>query len=245
MKNILIFLTLLAIGSCVHKDPITIYTVGDSTMASYAPDRYPLTGWAQVLQQFFDEKSAIVKNHASSGRSTKSFIAEGRWQAVLDSLKPGDYVFIQFGHNDQKEDSPERYAAPWGEYKENLAKMVNEARAKSATPILLTSIARRKFGESGRLVPTLGEYPDVVKDVSRSLKIQLIDMHKLTTDLINQLGDEHSKEIYLWTPPDQNFPEGRKDDTHLSEKGAVEYAKLVIEELSLIDCPLKKHLRRQ
>jgi lysophospholipase L1-like esterase len=245
MKNILILLTLLATGSCVHKDSITIYTVGDSTMASYSPDRYPLTGWAQVLQQFFDEKSAIVKNHASSGRSTKSFISEGRWQAVLDSLKPGDYVLIQFGHNDQKMDSPERYAAPWEEYKSNLERMVNETRSKKATAVLLSSIARRKFGENGILVPTLGEYPDVVKEVSRSMKVHFIDMHQLTTDLVNHLGDEPSKEIYLWTPPDEKFPNGRKDDTHLSEKGAMEFAKLAISGITNLKCALKKHIKKK
>jgi lysophospholipase L1-like esterase len=244
MKNLVFLLILLATGNCVNKEePITIYTIGDSTMASYAPDRYPLTGWAQVLQQYFDEKSVIVKNHASSGRSTKSFIDEGRWQAVLDSLKPGDYVFIQFGHNDQKIESPDRYAAARGAYKENIERMVVETRAKKAIPVLLTSIARRRFGDDGKLIPTLGEYPEVVKEVSQALNVHFIDMHQLTTDLVNGLGDEPSKEIYLWTPPDENFPEGRKDDTHLSEKGAKEYARLAVSGLSQLDCPLKRHIR--
>lgn len=242
-KIIALAILLLALSGCERKSPIVIYTIGDSTMASYPAEYYPLTGWAQVLQDYFDENHVIVSNHATSGRSTKSFIAEGRWQTVVDSLKPGDYVFIQFGHNDQKADSPERYAPARELYTENLQKFVNEIREKKATPVLFTPIIRRKFGTNGKLENTLGEYPDAVRDVSRSMNVLFVDMNQLTTDFINAMGDEPSKEIYLWTPPDEKFPEGRKDNSHLSEKGAREYAKLVTKELSRLKTPLAKHVK--
>ena len=122
-----------------EKEPLTIYTIGDSTMADKKPDVYPETGWCQVLGSYFDE-TVRVKNHARNGRSSKSFIDEGRWQAVLDSLEPGDFVFIQFGHNDEKQYDSTRYTTPFGTYPGNLEKFANRTREKGATPILLITL---------------------------------------------------------------------------------------------------------
>ena len=222
-------IAILFLSGCQNKKPITIYTIGDSTMANKKAEVYPETGWCQVLGDYFDE-SVIVKNHAVNGRSSKSFINEGRWDAVLDSLKEGDFVFIQFGHNDEKEYDSTRYTAPFGTYAENLEKFVKETREKGATPVLFTSIVRRKFGVNGKLEDTHGDYPVATRDVSTRMNVPLIDLEKLTKEWVNSIGDEPSKKMYLWTEANEHFPEGRKDDTHLSIEGANQVAILAIKE---------------
>jgi len=228
IKISLIIMTLTLInGFMTDKPHFTIYTIGDSTMADKAPDVYPETGWCMVLKNYFD-KSVTVRNHAVNGRSTKSFINEKRWKAVLDSLRPGDFVFIQFGHNDEKSNDTTRYTTPFGTYKANLERFINETRAKGATPVLFTPIVRRKFGENGTLEDTHGDYPAAVRDVAKNMNVLFVDLQKLTEKWVNSLGDVASREYYLWTPPNDKFKEGRKDDTHLSEKGANQVARLAL-----------------
>tara|TARA_R110002050_G_scaffold114468_4_gene229936 strand:+ start:1046 stop:1789 length:744 start_codon:yes stop_codon:yes gene_type:complete len=227
--SILILVLILEACTGVQK-PIDVYMVGDSTMSNKKAEVYPETGWGQVFDEFFDEQ-VTVHNHAVNGRSTKSFITEGRWQTVLDSLKQGDYVFIQFGHNDQKDQDSARYTDPYGTYSQNLEKYVRESRDKGATPILLTSIVRRKFDENGQLLDTHGDYPLAMRAVAKELDVGLIDLQKLTADLVQSMGDEPSKEVYLWTEPNDRFPEGRQDDTHLRVVGAKKVAELVANEL--------------
>lgn len=232
MKNSLFLISTLIflISGCkTPEKTFSIYTIGDSTMANKKPEVYPETGWCQVLQQYFTS-TITVKNHAVNGRSTKSFIEEKRWQAVLDSLQPGDYVFIQFGHNDQKIKDSTRFTGPFGTYSENLEKFVTETRAKGANPVLFTSIVRRKFGDNGKLTDTHGDYPVATRQVAKKLDVPLIDLQKITDTWVNSLGDEPSKAMFLWTEPSEKFPEGRKDDTHLSETGAKEVARLAVEE---------------
>ncbi len=194
------------------------------------------------FQDYFDE-SVKIANHAVNGRSTKSFLTEGRWKVVLDSLKRGDFVFIQFGHNDEKIDKPLLYTDPQTTYQQNLEKYITETRKKGATPILLTPIVRRKFDAAGKLVDTHGKYPDAVREVASRLKVKIIDMQVLTFDWVQPMGDEPSKKIYLWTPPDQKFPEGRKDDTHLSVEGAKAFAGLVANEVAKMKVSLAKHVK--
>jgi lysophospholipase L1-like esterase len=232
---------LFVILSCTKEKIPTIYTIGDSTMASYKQEKYPKTGWCQALPQFFSGK-IIVKNHAVSGRSSKSFINDGYWQEVLKKLSMHDYVFIQFGHNDQKEYDSTRYAAPHGLYKQNLEKFITETKIKGAIPILFTSIARRKFDTNGKLIDTLGEYINVVKEVSKAMDVPMVDLNKLTGDYIVKLGDELSKELYLWVQPTDNYPKGKKDNTHLSEKGAKIVAKMAVNELLDIDETFKENI---
>jgi lysophospholipase L1-like esterase len=229
-KSFLPLIMFILIQSCLNgKSHFTIYTIGDSTMADKNPHVYPETGWCQVLKNYFDDR-VTISNHAVNGRSSKSFIDENRWQVVLDSLKRGDYVFIQFGHNDEKEYDSTRYTTPFGTYKGNLEKFVNETRAKGATPVLFTPIVRRKFDNNGLLADTHGDYPEAVREVARSMNVALVDLQKLTEKWVNSLGDEASKAYYLWTIPDDKFPEGRKDDTHLSDKGANQVARLALQE---------------
>lgn len=233
----------IAFSNCQQTNkPFTIYTIGDSTMANKKQEVYPETGWCQVLGENF-YKFVTVSNHAVNGRSSKSFIDEGRWQAILDSLKPGDYVFIQFGHNDEKDFDSTRYTTPFGTYTENLEKFVNETRKKGATPILFTSIVRRHFGENRKLSDTHGDYPVATRQVAEKLNVPLIDLQKLTEKWVNELGDEPSKKMYLWTEPSEKFPEGRKDDTHLCETGAKRVARLAMEECKKQQLLFTKHLK--
>lgn len=243
-KSITIFawIFLLMLGCQSPEQPFTIYTIGDSTMADKKPEVYPETGWCQILGENFDD-FITVENHAVNGRSSKSFIDEGRWQAVMDSLNPGDYVFIQFGHNDEKEYDSTRYTTPFGTYTENLERFVNETREKGATPVLFTSIVRRKFGDDGKLVDTHGDYPLATRNVAKELNVPLIDLQKLTEDWVNSLGDEASKKMYLWTEPNDRFPQGRKDDTHLSVEGAKNVAHLALEECKKQNLPFTTHLK--
>lgn len=241
----ILFLITIGFGAligCQNNKPFTIFAIGDSTMANKTPEVYPETGWCQVLDPYFDE-TVSVKNHAVNGRSSKSFIDEGRWNAVLDSLRPGDFVFIQFGHNDQKDYDTARFATPFGTYTSNLEKFIAETREKGATPILFTSIVRRKFGDNGKLTDTHGDYPVATRQVAQKLNVPLIDLQKITEKWVNDLGDEPSKAMYLWTEPGDKFPEGRKDDTHLCENGAFEVARLAMEEAKKLDLPFVKRLK--
>lgn len=220
---------LLVLSACKEKKIVNIYCIGDSTMANKKPEVFPETGWCQALPAFLDE-SAKVHNHAVNGRSSKSFIDQGRWQTVLDSLQEDDFVFIQFGHNDEKDYDSTRYTTPFGTYSENLERFIVEAREKGAIPVLFTSIVRRKFAEDGTLTDTHGNYPVATRQVAEKLNVPLIDLQKLSEEWVEKVGDEASKKMYLWTEPTERFPEGRKDDTHLSDVGAAEVAKLAMQE---------------
>lgn len=245
MNKIVVFILLSFIGivACqTENKPPTIHCIGDSTMANKKAEVYPETGWCQVVNQFFDE-TVTINNYAVNGRSSKSFMDEGRWQLVLDSIQTGDYVFIQFGHNDQKIKSPDRYTEPFGAYSENLSKYVNETREKGATPILFTSIIRRKFDENGKLIDTHGDYLIATRQVAEKLNVPLIDLQKITEKWVNELGDEPSKKMWLWTEPTEKFPKGRQDDTHLREEGAIEIARLAMENAKKQHLAFSKRLK--
>ena len=242
--KIKLFLFLLIATSCFAQKT-TVYTIGDSTMANKTnPTENPEHGWAQVLQQFFDT-NVVVDNRAQNGRSTRSFINENRWDSILKTLKKGDYVFIQFGHNDQKENKPSVYTNPRTAYRQNLIKFVTETRAKGATPVLFSSIVRRNFNEQGTLVDTHGLYPLETRLVATDYKVPFIDLQYLTELLEESYGVEGSKKLHLhFAVGESSFYKTEKhDDTHLSLLGATEIAKLVVAELKKTDLDLKKHLK--
>lgn len=213
---------------------ITIYTIGDSTMSDKVnPDENPERGWCQLLPKFLND-NAIVKNHAVNGRSTRSFINESRWDSVYKQLEKGDYVFIQFGHNDQKENSPKRYTNPHTAYRHHLIKFVEESREKGAKPVLFTSIVRRDFNEAGTLVDTHGAYPMETRLVAQEYDVPFIDLLYLTEKMEESYGVEESKKLHLHFKPNEvsYFPEGKEDNTHLSVFGATEVAKLAVNALN-------------
>jgi lysophospholipase L1-like esterase/type 1 glutamine amidotransferase len=245
-KMIFALLGLLLLAGCGDErlDPLTVHLVGDSTMANKPdPERNPERGWGQMLQGFFIDR-VTVKNHAVNGRSTKSFIDEGKWNRVVDEINPGDYVFIQFGHNDQKAYDPSRYTNPYSAYRRNLEKMVRETREKGGNPVLLSSIVRRHFNEEGTLVDTHGPYPFVARLVARKNKVPFIDLQQMTGDLVSGLGPARSADLYMILKPGQyeKYPEGRTDNTHLNVRGATEVAGMVARSIRELDLPLSEYL---
>lgn len=224
---------------------ITIYTIGDSTMANKGIlKNNPERGWGQVLSQFFDDHVRI-DNWAKNGRSSKSFMDEGLWKGVLEKLKPGDYVFIQFGHNDSKLDSA-LHTDPRTTYRMNLIKYVTETRAKGACPVLLTSIVRRKFDMNGKLQDTHGDYIVVVRELAREMNVPLIDMERKSRNLVEQLCSESSKKLYMWLKPgvSEMYPEGLKDDTHFCEYGAVKMASLAVEGIKELKLEIADYIKK-
>jgi len=238
---ILLFLPILA---AAQKRPITIFLAGDSTMAPKQTDKRPETGWGERLGRNFREGTVQIENRAMNGRSTKTFISEGRWQAIIEDLQKGDYVFIQFGHNDESKDKGERYTPP-EDYKRNLARFVEEVRAKEGMPVLLTPVMRRRFDKEGRFYDTHGTYPDLVRSVANEMKVPIIDMHKMSEGLIVKYGVEGSKKLFLQLEPGENpnYPNGIDDNTHFSPLGAVEMAKLAVDGISKAKIGLRKYLK--
>jgi lysophospholipase L1-like esterase len=244
MKQLLLILFLsVSTFGFQQSRPVHVFMIGDSTMADKDPKTVPETGWGQVLQSFFKD-TVKISNHAKNGRSSKSFIDEGLWQAVSNSLQSGDYVIIQFGHNDQKSDEA-RHTDPSTTYRSILQKYINETRAKGAFPILCTSIVRRKFDEQGNLSDTHGDYPGAVRQVAQELKVPLLDLQLRTKTLVSDLGPEKSKSIYLYTSPGEypNRPDGVKDDTHLNIEGATAVARMAVEEIRSLKLPLAEYLK--
>lgn len=250
MKKVLISLTTLvvtlfsltALGN-EQEEEITIFTIGDSTMANKKLDGdNPERGWAFVLPGFFSE-AVRIENHAKNGRSTKSFIDEGRWDKVLESIKPGDYVFIQFGHNDAKEDE-KRHTDPGSTFDDNLRRFVNETRSKGGIPVLFNSIVRRNFVDSV-LTDTHGEYREVPRRIAQELNVPFIDHNKLTHDWVSSLGDEASRRYFMWIEPMTLpcCPDGKQDNTHLNVQGAKVVARMAVEELALQAPALQPYMR--
>lgn len=225
-----LFITLLLMSfSFAGKKKIRIFMAGDSTMQNYNINKTPQRGWGQMLPSFFN-KDVTIFNEARGGRSTKSFIKEGLWQKLLDAVQKDDWVFIEFGHNDQDKRKPERYTPPEN-YKRNLEKMVKDVLAKGAHPILLTPIAMRSFKPDGKYYDGHGVYPEKVKEVAKELNVPLIDLDKSYGEVVSNLGSEKSKALFMNFGPNiyKAFPSGDKDNTHQREAGATEIAKLAVQ----------------
>lgn len=222
---------------------IKIVIVGDSTASNYGDEVAPRTGWGQILHRFFTEK-VIICNHAAPSRSTKSFIDEGRLEAVVKELRAQDYIFIQFGHNDEKKEDPNRYTEPFTTFKKYLLRYIEEARKVGAQPILLTPVERRSFSEDGSFMPSHGEYPKAMVELSAELDVPLIDITSKSQLLFSKLGEEETKSIFLCFEPGEssNYPNGVQDNVHFQLNGAIEICKLIIEGLREMDHPLNELL---
>ena len=232
MRNKLIYAgVLLLMAFTIPRKNISVWLIGDSTIANKEAKAFPETGWGMPFSKMFDN-TVTVENRAKNGRSTKSFREEGLWKDVIENVQEGDYVFIQFGHNDEVKEKVGRYTTP-DEFKANLAQYVTETRNKKGIPILLTPVARRKFDSAGKVVQTHAEYSALVRTVANELKVPLIDLDKKSQELLQSLGPERSKDLYLHLQPGQypNYPHGKTDDTHFSEKGAELMANLVTTEM--------------
>lgn len=220
---------------------ITVYLVGDSTMSQKAVKAYPEAGWGMPFSFFFNPE-VRVDNRAQNGRSTKSFLKEGRWSAVMDSLNTGDYVLIQFGHNDEIQ--TKKNATTEVEFRTNLKKFVSEAKSKKALPVLITAVARRKFDASGKLEDTHTVYSEILRQVAKETKVPLIDLDRRSQALLTAFGPEQSKFLYNHLEPGEhpNYPNGVQDDTHFNEFGARKMAQLVLAEIRALKLGLADHI---
>ena len=224
--------------------PITIWLAGDSTAAQKLPTKRPETGWGEMLGQYFRQDEVRIANRALNGRSTKTFISEGHWQAIVDSLHAGDYVFIEFGHNDESVDKGERYTPP-DDFKANLRRMVSDVRARGGFPVLLTPVRRRKFDDRGRLVDTHGEYPFYTRGVATELHVPLIDMHALSARILEEFGADSSVKLFLQVEKGENpnYPEGVHDNTHFRPLGAELMARCAVDGIRTALPELASHLK--
>lgn len=247
------------------KKSVTIFMIGDSTMANKAIDEGKQErGWGMALQGFFKE-AVHIDNHAVNGRSSKSFIDEGRWDKVKSLIKPGDYVFIQFGHNDEKP-QPERHTDPGSTFDDNLRKFVRETRALGGIPVLFNSVARRNFFrivpkndddeklretvfandtiESDTLYDTHGEYRFVPARIAKEMNVPFVDANAITHNLEQSMGREASKKLHMWFRPGEqpSIPEGRQDNTHYNVLGAHVVAGLLADAVGQIVPDLKSYI---
>lgn len=215
---------------------MNIFICGDSTAAAYDPAQTLMVGWGQALPEFLP--SARVVNHAMAGRSTKSFLAEGRLQRLDGEIRAGDLVLIQFAHNDES-DKPERHADPWTDYSENLTTFVMFARDRGAVPVLLTPICMRVW-KDGALQATHGEYPAAMRAVAQKMDVPLIDLYGDSFRIVSQAGEEGSKAFFLHLPPHQDprYPDGVSDNAHTRRAGAEAFAACAargLRELGLVE----------
>ena len=248
------------------KPVITIFMIGDSTMANKSlTGGNPERGWGHVLSGFFSE-DIVIDNHAQNGRSSKSFISEGRWEKVISQVKKGDYVFIQFGHNDEKKDSI-RHTDAGTTFDANLRRFVNETRAKGGIPVVFNAIVRRNFvrpqdeeinkdtrkvpgqeslpQEGKQLFDTHGAYLESPRNVAKELGVAFVDMNKITHDLVENLGSQESKKLFMWVPANTipAIPQGREDNTHLNIYGARVVAGLAVDAIAKEVPALAKYVR--
>ena len=240
----------LIISTCLFfsftaKDPMRVFLIGDSTMADKLPADFPETGWGMPFSKLFNE-AVEVQNQAYNGRSTKSFRREGRWAKVQAQLKKGDYVFIQFGHNDAKASDTARYAPSQTDFRENLTRYVAETRAKGGIPILLTPTQRRKFDSTGVFIDQHADYPNVVREVAAKEKVLLIDIEKESKKYISSEGPEGAKKMFLHYPVGifRKFMKGAADDTHFSPFGAMKISDMVAEAILASNEHLRSFLKK-
>jgi len=210
---------------------IKIILIGDSTVANAPTNLYPNMGWGQVLQFYFNSANIQVMNFAKSGTSTTTFYS-GYWPNAKKNIAAGDYVFMQFGHNDQKANLPIQYAPAYGKYQEYLTKYANEIRALGAFPVFVTSVNRNLWKNGKVDVGSLGDYPDAVRKLGVTLKVPVIDLNAKSADLYNALGETYlSNYVFNNYKAGEypNYPNGNTDKTHFCEMGAIEISRLVID----------------
>lgn len=209
-----------------------IYLIGDSTCHTNTKETFPQTGWGQFFQEYINENYEVI-NLAQNGRSSKSFLNEGWFELCKNNIKENDFLFIQFGHNDEKSDE-ERSTKPFSTYQQYLLYYINVAKEKKATPVLLSSIYRRHFDEFGKIKENCHlQYPEAMKQLASKENVIYIDMCELTKQMLIELGDEKSKELFMNFKANIyiNYPEGKNDNTHLREKGARMICKILVQQL--------------
>lgn len=246
-KNKLLYLLyfLTVLYGCKENHSIQLFMAGDSTMANKPLEKvvfdsiksdsisvpYMERGWGQLLPRFFNE-NIIVRNYAQNGRSSRTFIEQGWWDSITRNVRPNDFVIIQFGHNDQAKDKPDRYTNPI-EYTKNLSRFVDDIQLKGANPIICTSVVRRRFDNEGVFLDSHGQYVELARQVARKKNVPLIDMYKKSKELLIKLGKKNSISLFFHTTEGESplFPNGKIDNTHFREQGALAMDSIFIEGL--------------
>jgi lysophospholipase L1-like esterase len=230
-KVVLLFALPLFAFLMPQKKKIKLFIAGDSTASIKDVKAFPENGWGMPFVYFWDSTVTVV-NKAKNGRSTSSFQTEGLWKSIMDEASEGDYVFIQFGHNDEV--PTKKTATTPEQFKSNLKKFVTETRERKAIPVLLTSMARRKFDSTGKIVGTHDEYMKITRAVAKEENAVLFDMDIITQQLYQKFGPENSALLFLQLKPGEhpNHPQGKDDNTHFNEFGARLVAQLVLKEIS-------------
>ena len=216
----------------IVEDSCRVFLAGDSTVRTDETIVPARTGWGQMIPALYDHR-VVFYNHAKAGRGTKNFENEGRFQAIIDELQSDDYVLIQFAHNDQKSDDPNRFVEPYREYKDNLHHMIDRIKAKGAIPLLVTPVVLRQFNQQDQLEDFHKDYLIAMKQVAEEAQVQMIDLEQKSRELLVALGSEASKALFYHLEADQHpsYPEGLVDDVHFNSAGALTMAILVAEEV--------------
>lgn len=241
--KLIIAIILLTAFALPPKNKIKVFIAGDSTAANKEVKAYPETGWGMPFTYFFDS-TVTVDNRAKNGRSTRTFIAEGLWQKLIDDVHEGDYVLIQFGHNDESKEKTDRYTTP-DEYKTNLTRFITETRNKKATPVLMTPVSRRQFDSTGQVKETHKVYSALVREVARQYKVSFFDLDEKSRELLQKFGPENSRLLFLQLQPGEhpNYPDGKNDNTHFNELGARKIAQLVLGAIKELKLELAERIR--
>ncbi|MDF2803803.1 MAG: est12B [Anaerocolumna sp.] len=243
----------------LHKKP-KILLASDSTVQSYEESNYPQTGWGQVLIQYFkgeesysdsqvincsyeqarcyESESIIIENRAIGGRSSRSFIEEGKFNQLLEVIDPSDYLFVQFGHNDATIERPNRYVSV-EDFPSYITRYIKACSDKEATCVLVTPVARRNPDETGKFSISFNGYREAMIQLSKEYNIPLLDLGKYTTNYLEKYGVEETKELFMWLAPNE-YPEGEhkdglSDNTHLQLRGAKAYANILAHLIATYD----------
>lgn len=243
-RLLLLFFFFVIVAFTIPKKNIHVWLIGDSTVCTQPKDRSPVTGWGTPFEDFWDS-TVTVLNRARGGRSTRTFISEGRWKNVADSLQEGDYVLMQFGHNDEAKEPQykDRYT-PVPDYKTNLIRFITETREKKAFPVLITPVTRLVFDSVGNIRETHKEYSAAVWEVGKQYNVPVIDLDERSRSLVQKLGPVYSKMLYMQldTMEHPHYPVGRKDNTHFNEYGARRMAQLVLAEIRNLKLELAERI---
>ncbi|HMP93101.1 MAG TPA: rhamnogalacturonan acetylesterase [Phnomibacter sp.] len=226
------------------QEAVTIFMAGNSTVVDQAGE--PYAAWGQMFPVFFNyRKKVVVANYAESGEALSSFKSAGRLNKVLQQMKPGDYFFIEFAHNDQKQKGAG--IGPWDNYTLLLKEYVEACRQRGGHPVLVTSMHRRSFDSTGKLTNTLGDYPAAMRKVAEELKVPLIDLHAMSEKLYNSWGPVESAKAFVIYPANtfKNQPTALNDNTHFNTYGAMQIAKCIIQGIKDLKLPLAKFLKEQ
>ncbi|HCE44244.1 MAG TPA: hypothetical protein DET40_11910 [Lentisphaeria bacterium] len=235
-----VFIAACVAFPCTAADKPAIFIAGDSTACLYKPEAKPQTGWCEVLPESTAAGTKVV-NLAMGGTTTKSFRSYNIWKQIMDKIKPGDFVIIQFGCNDKFNNDPNVHASV-PEYTENLKQFVKEVRDKKGTPVLCTPIPMLQFYKEGKVCNAFDEYCKAVADVAKEMTVDLVDVNKLYIELLNKEGEEKSKRFYMFLEPgkSKNYPKGQKDITHLQLEGAKAVADIFLKDAKTQKLPIAK-----